>query len=200
MLFLFIFILFVFNLINVTLFILLIYATLINLLFLVNGWLMIHNILSINQLWSTRLYEIGIISKVFCLYFGLSGLLSRSANILIDARLTGYEFYQCLKYSLFISSIGDCLDRYLLRLNEIIESCRIIYAVIYPLLGSVNFICYSYFIMYLMELLIEEFLISFPLILSFINELKLSIESSKGIYSIYIQSFPYLTINIISCH
>ena len=52
--------------------------------------------------------------------------------------------------------------------------------------------------MYLMELLIEEFLISFPLILSFINELKLSIESSKGIYSIYIQSFPYLTINIIS--
>ena len=109
MLFLFIFILFVFNLINVTLFILLIYATLINLLFLVNGWLMIHNILSINQLWSTRLYEIGIISKVFCLYFGLSGLLSRSANILIDARLTGYEFYQCLKYSLFISSIGSML-------------------------------------------------------------------------------------------
>ena len=34
----------------------------------------IHNILSINQLWSTRLYEIGIISKVFCLYYGLSGL------------------------------------------------------------------------------------------------------------------------------
>ena len=158
----------------------------------------IHNILSINQLWSTRLYEIGIISKVFCLYFGLSGLLSRSANILIDARLTGYEFYQCLKYSLFISSIGDCLDRYVLRINEIIESCRIIYAVIYLLLGSFNFICYSYFIMYLMELLIEEFLISFPFILSFINELKLSIESSKGIYSIYIQSFPYLTINIIS--
>lgn len=26
----------------------------------------------------------------------------------------------------------------------------------------------------------------------------MSIESSKGIYSIYIQSFPYLTINIIS--
>jgi NADH:ubiquinone oxidoreductase subunit D len=49
-----------------------------------------------------------------------------------------------------------------------------------------------------MELLIEEFLISFPLILSFIYSFKLSIESSKGIYSIYIQSFPYLTINIIS--
>lgn len=49
-----------------------------------------------------------------------------------------------------------------------------------------------------MELLVEEFLVSFPIILSLANELKLSLESSKGIYSIYIQSFPYLTINIIS--
>lgn len=90
-----------------------------------------------------RLYEIGILSKPFCLYFGLSGILSRSANILIDARLTGYEFYHNLKYSLFISSIGDCMDRYLIRINEIVESCRIIYAVIYILLGSFNFICNS---------------------------------------------------------
>lgn len=145
-----------------------------------------------------RLYEIGILSKPFCLYFGLSGILSRSANIMIDARLTGYEFYHNLKYSLFISSIGDCMDRYLLRINEIVESCRIIYSIIYMLLGSFNFICYYNFNIMLMEYLIEEFLLSFPLILSFINELKLSLESSKGIYSIYIQSFPYLTINIIS--
>ncbi len=145
-----------------------------------------------------RLYEIGILSKPFCLYFGLSGILTRSANVLIDARLTGYEFYSSLKYSLFISSIGDCMDRYLIRLNEIVESCRIIYAVLYIVLSSFNFIYYSYFIIMLMEQLIEEFLIAFPLILSFINELKLSLESSKGIYSIYVQSFPYLTVNIIS--
>ena len=51
--------------------------------------------------------------------------------------------------------------------------------------------------MYSTELSIVEFLLSFPCILSSINELKLSIESSKGIYSIYLQSFPYSTINII---
>ena len=96
----------------------------------------IHNILSLNQLWMRRLFEIGILSKNFCLYFGLSGILCRSSNILIDARLTGYEFYYNLKYSLFISSIGDCMDRYLIRINEIVESCRIIYAVLYILLGS----------------------------------------------------------------
>ena len=42
-----------------------------------------------------------------------------------------------------------------------------------------------------MELLIEEFLIHFPLILSLIRQFKLSIESSKGIYSIYLFSFPF---------
>ena len=49
-----------------------------------------------------------------------------------------------------------------------------------------------------MELLIEEFLIHFPLVLSLINIYKLSIESSKGIYSIYLFPFPFLIINIIT--
>lgn len=145
-----------------------------------------------------RLYEIGILSKPFCLYFGLSGVLSRSANVLIDARLTGYEFYHSLKYSTFLTSIGDCMDRYLLRVNEIIESCRIIYAVAYLILGSLAFSTHYSFDLMLMELLIEEFLMAFPLILCLVSELKLSLESSKGIYSIYLQSFPYLTVNIIS--
>jgi NADH:ubiquinone oxidoreductase subunit D len=37
----------------------------------------------------------------------------------------------------------------------------------------------------------------FPFILSLINELKLSIESSKGIYTIYPNCFPYYNTNII---
>ena len=49
-----------------------------------------------------------------------------------------------------------------------------------------------------MELLIEEFLIHFPLILSLIYQSKLSIESSKGIYSISLFTFPYLILNIIT--
>ncbi|MCP3669270.1 MAG: hypothetical protein GY814_02310, partial [Gammaproteobacteria bacterium] len=49
-----------------------------------------------------------------------------------------------------------------------------------------------------MELVIEEFLIHFPLILSLILQSKLSIESSKGIYSIYLFPFPFLIISIIT--
>ena len=96
----------------------------------------IHNLLSLNRLWKRRLYEIGIIEKDFCYFFGLSGVLSRSTKIWIDARLTNYEFYQSLSYSIFLSSIGDCLDRYLLRLNEINESNRIIYECLFTLIHS----------------------------------------------------------------
>ena len=49
-----------------------------------------------------------------------------------------------------------------------------------------------------MELVINEFFIHSPLIWSTINNIIISIESSKGIYSILIYSFPLLTINIIS--
>jgi NADH:ubiquinone oxidoreductase subunit D len=49
-----------------------------------------------------------------------------------------------------------------------------------------------------MELLINDFLLNFPLIQVIIKSLKLTIESSKGIYSIVIAPFPFLTINIIA--
>ena len=157
----------------------------------------IYNILSINRVWRSRLFEIGIINKEFCIYFGLTGLLSRSIKIILDARFTGYEFYETINYSIFYSSIGDCLDRYILRFNEIIESCRIIYLLFYLILNSsINYSISSY--SNIMELLIEEFLINYPIILSLITQFKLSIESSKGIYSIYLSSYPLSTINIIS--
>jgi len=197
----------------------------------------IHNILTMNRIWRTRLYEIGMIERDFCLFFGLSGLLSRSVKIWIDARLSGYEFYCCLNYSIYIASNGDCLDRYCLRFNEIIESSRIIYAILYVMsvskqsgahqtccptkqnnkINKINKIEYKKQInnkinkinnknkkinvcssrIFIMELLITEFLIQLPFILSLINELKLSIESSKGIYSIFIHSFPIISSSIL---
>ena len=156
----------------------------------------IHNILSINRLWRTRLYEIGIVIKDSCLYSGVTGLLSRSIKIIIDARFTGYEFYEELNYSIYYSLIGDCLDRYINRYNEMIESCRIIYGLYYLLISSYYYSTFSGFFIN-MELLIEEFLIQLPLIFSIISKFKLSIESSKGIYSIYLFIFIVSIINNI---
>ena len=54
---------------------------------------------------------------------------------MIDARFTGHEFHEELNYSISYPSIGDCLDRYIPRFNEIIESCRIIYGLLVILLS-----------------------------------------------------------------
>jgi NADH:ubiquinone oxidoreductase subunit D len=70
-----------------------------------------------------------MIERDFILFFGLSGLLSRSSNIKMDARFSGYEFYLGLDYSIFIAYNGDSFDRYVIRFNEMIESCRIIYGI-----------------------------------------------------------------------
>ena len=56
--------------------------------------------------------------------------------LLVDVRLLGYEFYLNFDYSFFSSTAGDCIDRYLLRFNEIMESCRTIYGIIYNLYNN----------------------------------------------------------------
>jgi len=144
-----------------------------------------------------------------CLSFGLSGLLSRPVKIWIDSRFSGYEFHQSLDYSIFITSNGDCLDRYPPRYNEMIESCRIIYAIPYLVLKikvnaaewsvesfdcsrtnlNNNRLCSSR--LSITELLIAEFLIQVPFIPSSISELKFSIFLLILLcvnYSIFIRS------------
>ena len=155
-------------------------------------------ILSKNRIWRTRLNEIAIINSEFCFYFGLSGILIRATGNLIDGRLIGYELYSTINYSLFILTSGDCLGRYILRMNEVIESLRIIYITIYLLINSFHFYYYSLGNIVLMELLINDFFIHYPLILASISLIVISIESSKGIYTLFIYCFPFITINIIT--
>ena len=47
-----------------------------------------------------------------------------------------------LDYAMFIGYNGDCLDRYILRYNELTESCRMIYAILYGMLGANEFVGY----------------------------------------------------------
>ena len=68
-----------------------------------------------------------IIEKDIRLFYGITGLLSRSAKIGIDARFTGHELHHKLSYTLYLSSSGDRTDRYIPRFNEIIETNKINY-------------------------------------------------------------------------
>lgn len=154
----------------------------------------LNQLLTVNSLWKIRLYEIGIIKKEFCLFFGISGIISRSIGIYIDIRLLYYELFIVISLIIYISLIGDCLDRYVLRLNEIIESCRILFIVLW----FIYVLCFLFYssIYILMELLINEFLSDFILYFLWFILYIISIESSKGIYSVFILLFSLFIINI----
>ncbi len=46
----------------------------------------------------------------------------RGSNIKMDLRVLGYESYPNLEFSFVDGMKGDCLDRYLIRMNECLES------------------------------------------------------------------------------
>jgi len=58
----------------------------------------------------------------------------RGSNIKKDLRLLGYEFYPNFSFAVVNGCKGDCLDRYLVRMNECIESTKLIYQCISVLL------------------------------------------------------------------
>ena len=69
----------------------------------------------------------------------------RGSNIKKDLRLLGYEFYPIFSFAVVNGGCkGDCLDRYLVRMNECIESTKLIYqciSVIFSVLSTVNVDC-----------------------------------------------------------
>ena len=112
----------------------------------------IYIILSGSRLWINRLFDIGFIERDYVLYFGLTGLLSRSANIWIDGRLLGYECYQNFNYSIFLGNSSDCLDRYILRFNEMIESSRFI--VPFNFLDRYYWVINSFYLLWIIDTVI----------------------------------------------
>ena len=67
----------------------------------------------------------------------------RGSNIRKDLRLLGYEFYPNFSFAVVNGCKGDCLDRYLVRMNECIESSKLIYQCISVLLRDCLIIAVS---------------------------------------------------------
>ena len=89
----------------------------------------IHNVLTNNKVWKTRLLNIGVVSYRNIQLYGITGVMSRSTGLKRDIRLnkyTSYNNYKYLNFYSFITNNGDSYDRYLLRMYEMIESVNII--------------------------------------------------------------------------
>lgn len=87
----------------------------------------VENMLTSNRIWKERLIDVGIVTAKNAMQWGFSGVLLRSAGISWDLRKNiPYDVYSLLDFEIPIGNRGDCYDRYLLRVEEMAQSSRII--------------------------------------------------------------------------
>lgn len=84
-------------------------------------------LLTDNRIWKQRTVDIGIVSPERALQLGFTGPMLRGSGIAWDLRKKQpYEIYNKLKFSIPIGKNGDCYDRYLVRIEELKQSNKII--------------------------------------------------------------------------
>ncbi|MFQ3582143.1 MAG: NADH-quinone oxidoreductase subunit D [Chloracidobacterium sp.] len=84
-------------------------------------------LLNENRIWLGRTVGIGVISAEDAISLGLTGAPLRGSGVDYDVRKTDpYECYADLEFDIPIGENGDTFDRYLVRMEEMRQSRRII--------------------------------------------------------------------------
>ncbi len=84
-------------------------------------------LLTDNRIWKQRTVDIGIVSPERALQLGFTGPMLRGSGIAWDLRKKQpYEVYDQLEFDIPVGTNGDTYDRYLVRVEEMRQSNRII--------------------------------------------------------------------------
>jgi len=84
-------------------------------------------LLTDNRIWKQRTVGIGIMSPERAMALGLSGPMLRGSGVVWDLRKhQSYSVYDRLDFDIPVGVEGDCYDRYLVRIEEMRQSNRII--------------------------------------------------------------------------
>ncbi len=84
-------------------------------------------LLTDNRIWKQRTVGIGVISPERAKALGLTGPMLRGSGVVWDLRkMQPYEVYDRLDFDIPVGKNGDCYDRYLVRIEEMRQSNRII--------------------------------------------------------------------------
>jgi NADH-quinone oxidoreductase subunit D len=84
-------------------------------------------LLTDNRIWKQRTVGIGVVSPERALALGFTGPMIRGSGIAWDLRKKQpYEVYDRLDFDIPVGVNGDCYDRYLVRVQEMRESNKII--------------------------------------------------------------------------
>lgn len=88
-------------------------------------------LLTENRIFKQRTVDIGVVTKAEALDWGFTGVMLRGSGVPWDLRKSQpYEIYDDLDFDIPIGKNGDCYDRYLVRIEEMHQSVKIIKQVI----------------------------------------------------------------------
>jgi NADH-quinone oxidoreductase subunit D len=84
-------------------------------------------LLTDNRIWKQRTVNIGVVSPERAMQLGFSGPMLRGSGIVWDLRKhQPYEVYDRVDFDIPVGVNGDCYDRYLVRMEELRQSTRIV--------------------------------------------------------------------------
>ncbi len=84
-------------------------------------------LLTRNRIWIDRTRDVGIISGADAIDYGLTGPNLRGSGVEYDVRKAHpYLVYPELEFEVPVGSVGDCYDRYLVRMEEMRQSVRLL--------------------------------------------------------------------------
>jgi NADH-quinone oxidoreductase subunit D len=84
-------------------------------------------LLTDNRIWKQRTVDIGIVTPERALQLGFTGPMLRGSGIAWDLRKKQpYAAYEHMDFDIPVGKTGDCYDRYLVRVEEMRQSNRIV--------------------------------------------------------------------------
>lgn len=84
-------------------------------------------LLTDNRIWKQRLVDVGIVTPERALQLGFTGPMLCGSGIAWDLRKKQpYEVYDRLDFDIPVGVTGDCYDRYLVRVEELRQSTRLV--------------------------------------------------------------------------
>lgn len=87
----------------------------------------IEEMLTNNRIWKQRLVDVGRVTRDEALDWGFSGVMLRGSGVSWDLRQSEpYDVYEKMNFDVPVGTRGDCYDRYLIRIEEMRQSLKII--------------------------------------------------------------------------
>ncbi len=88
----------------------------------------VDKLLTRNRIWVDRTRDVGVLPKEVAIDYGVTGPNLRGSGVEYDVRKAHpYLVYERLRFDVPVGSLGDSYDRYLVRMEEVRQSVRLLH-------------------------------------------------------------------------